>query len=490
MKSRGLFLSALLMGAVMAGCSNDDVMSIENEKSLMKSDNYIAVNIVAPSDFGSRGTEGEFKAGSADENAVKDAWFVFYNATGDYIDAVEGDLEWSEGTGSVEKISTAMIVLSNPQTWPTQVVALLNTGMTKTQLSNLSLKALQDHNDDYSNGFVMSNSVYLNGDNAVTATPLKDSQICSSAEAAKKNPVSIPVERVLAKVVATKSSDFKVVAPEVTPQLDGENANFEIEIKGMALVDTNPKSYLLKNIEGITGWDGWNDQDNWRTYWANSYTPDAYTSDSYDDIVADSAITSYSTYCHENTSGTPTKLLVVAQFKPKGAENFETVIKYNGTYFTVDGLKNYLNDQYFVDIMHGDNNSNNWKDYMSFVSAGTENEWEVALALTNAPTPKDENVDLAAIVKSINNKTMSQWTDGKCYYYVDVEHFGSEGYEVGIVRNHWYDISINSIKGLGTPVFDPTEDIVPGRMEEENYYLAAEVKILKWKMVSQNVDLQ
>ena len=85
---------------------------------------------------------------------------------------------------------------------------------------------------------------------------------------------------------------------------------------------------------------------------------------------------------------------------------------------------------------------------------------------------------------------MSQWTDGKCYYYVDVEHFGSEGYEVGIVRNHWYDISINSIKGLGTPVFDPTEDIVPGRMEEENYYLAAEVKILKWKMVSQNVDLQ
>ena len=95
------------MCAVMAGCSNDDVMSIENEKSLMKSDNYIAVNIVAPSDFGSRGTEGEFKAGSADENAVKDAWFVFYNATGDYIDAVEGSGYSDFGT-SAEPIETEL----------------------------------------------------------------------------------------------------------------------------------------------------------------------------------------------------------------------------------------------------------------------------------------------------------------------------------------------------------------------------------------------
>jgi hypothetical protein len=289
----------------------------------------------------------------------------------------------------------------------------------------------------------------------------------------------------LSKSFTTAASD-----PEVAPQLDGENVTFGISITGMSLVVTNPRSYLLKNIEGVAGWDGWNDATNWRTYWANSYTPDKYVSKSYDNIASAEPVTSYSAYCHENTSATSTKLLVTAQFKAEGTEKYETIIKYNGTYFTVEGLKNYLNAQYFADIKHGQSNSNEWRDYMSFVNADTENEWEVKLVLTNAPSPNDVTIDVDAIVKSINNKTMSQWTDGKCYYYVDVEHFGPEGYGVGIVRNHWYDITINSIKGLGTPVFDPSEEIVPDRPEEENYYVAAEVKILKWKMVSQSVDLQ
>jgi hypothetical protein len=438
----------------------------------------------------SRGAEGDFMAGSEAENAVNDAWFVFYNANGGYVDAIKGELEWNEGSGSIDMISTAMIVLSNPQTWPTQVVALLNSGMTVTQLANLSLNQMKALTGNYSNGFVMSNSVYMNGNDIVTSTPLTDAQICTSESEALANPVSIPVERVLAKVEAGISSNFKVLSPDVTPQLNGEDVNFDLTITGMSLVDTNPVSYLVKNIDGVTGWSGWNDAANWRSYWANSATPNKYLSNSYNNIAAFGATTSYSAYCHENTSGTPTKLLVTAQFKPAGAETFETVIKYNGTYFTEDGLKNYLNAQYFADIKHGEGNSNEWRTYMNFVGAGTENEWEVKLVLRDAPTPNDETIDLETILQSINNKTMSQWTDGKCYYYVNVEHFGTNGHEVGIVRNHWYDISINSIKGLGTPVFDPTTEIVPDRPEEENYYVAAEVKILKWQMVSQNVDLQ
>jgi hypothetical protein len=455
------------------------------------------VNIVAPGDFGSRAEGDGFAVGTDEENAVNDAWFVFYDERGAYVDAVKGDLQWNEGSGSVAKISTAMIVLSNPQTWPTQVVALLNTGMTRTQFSNLSLSALKAKSEDYSNGFVMSNSVYKNGNEIVTTTPLEDSHICSSVDDAMDNLVSIPVERVLAKVEAGLGDNYHVATPEVTPQLDGKDVTFDISITGMSLVQTNPKSYLLKNIEGIDGWDGWNDAANWRSYWANTYTPsgaenDRYVSYSYDEIAGNAAKTTYSAYCHENTSGTSTKLLVTAQFKAvnNATGDYETIIKYNGTYFTVTGLKNYLNAQYLAEFKHGQENSNDWTSYMSFESADTENEWEVKLALTDAPAPNGENNDLAGVVQSINNKTMSQWTDGKCYYYVDVKHSDVEGYQVGVVRNHWYDITLNSIKGLGTPVFDPTKEIVPDRPEEENYYLSAEVKILKWKMVSQSVDLE
>ena len=43
---------------------------------------------------------------------------------------------------------------------------------------------------------------------------------------------------------------------------------------------------------------------------------------------------------------------------------------------------------------------------------------------------------------------------------------------------------------LGTPVADESEEIVPGKIEEETYFVAAQVQILKWKMVSQSVSLE
>ena len=111
MKTRGLFLSALFMGAVFAGCSNEEFVDNGSEKSLAKSDNYIAVNIVAPSDAVSRGAEGGFVAGDPEENKVTDVWFVFFNDAGGYVGAVEGKLEnWRDGNGSIEKISSAVIV--------------------------------------------------------------------------------------------------------------------------------------------------------------------------------------------------------------------------------------------------------------------------------------------------------------------------------------------------------------------------------------------
>ena len=79
------------------------------------------------------------------------------------------------------------------------------------------------------------------------------------------------------------------------------------------------------------------------------------------------------------------------------------------------------------------------------------------------------------------------WNEGKCYFFVPVEHLGGK---TGVVRNHWYQLVVNSVSGLGTPVADPTEPIDPNVIEDETYYVAAQVQILKWKMVSQDVSLK
>ena len=84
MKTRGLFMSALMIGAVMAGCSNEDVLQDIDSKEIQKSDSYIAINIIAPG-VDSR-AEDDFVAGTAKENAVNNALFVFYNNSGEELE--------------------------------------------------------------------------------------------------------------------------------------------------------------------------------------------------------------------------------------------------------------------------------------------------------------------------------------------------------------------------------------------------------------------
>ena len=87
------------------------------------------------------------------------------------------------------------------------------------------------------------------------------------------------------------------------------------------------------------------------------------------------------------------------------------------------------------------------------------------------------------------------------YYCVPIEHLrgGKVTYnddlsvsvneaDYGVVRNHHYVLSINSIANLGTAVYNPDEEIIPV-MESPTYYVGAKVNILSWKVVNQSVDL-
>ena len=82
-------------------------------------------------------------------------------------------------------------------------------------------------------------------------------------------------------------------------------------------------------------------------------------------------------------------------------------------------------------------------------------------------------------------------TDGATYYYTPIKHLGEAGKlgEYGIVRNHSYQVTIQNIKGFGTPVYDPNKEIDPMIPSDENTYLAASVKVLSWRVVSSKVDL-
>lgn len=501
MKTRGLFWGALMMSAVLAGCSNEeDVMNNEGKKNEIKGDSYVAVNIVNPS-AGSRAADDDANGTDA-ENEVKSALFVFFNENGGFVDASEvkgEDLSWEDGTAPASKISSAVIVLEKPETYPTSVVALLNTGLSLNEVKGKSLSQIKDLNGDYintTNGFAMSNSAYKDGDKEIIATPLSDANIQSSEELAMQNPVIISVERVLAKVSVAQSANLSVTGKDV--KLDGATATLVPEIVGYQIVQTNPKSYLLKNIDGITATWNWNDAANFRSYWANSFIPDAYTFYSYNDVVAGSTNMAY---CHENTDkDAPTTLLVAAKIKAEGAQgDAVTIIKYKGMYYTELGLNTYINSQlsdcfYTVDANNSSVAKNNdWSNYIK-VQASSKTDakpWAVEIVLDGQPdnATAEEMAAAQAVIDGLDEGM--QWTNGDAYFFVELMHNVDGQNMSAVVRNHFYQLSVNSISGLGTPVYEPTDKIeIFEKPSDEEYYIAAKIQVLKWNVVSQGVELQ
>lgn len=97
---------------------------------------------------------------------------------------------------------------------------------------------------------------------------------------------------------------------------------------------------------------------------------------------------------------------------------------------------------------------------------------------------------------------LEKFQAGKAYFNVPLKHIWASNFtsndfkadevrlgDYGVVRNHIYDLTINSIGGgLGTGIGDIRQPIVPPT-ENEQYYISTRLNILKWKVVGQSIDL-
>lgn len=96
------------------------------------------------------------------------------------------------------------------------------------------------------------------------------------------------------------------------------------------------------------------------------------------------------------------------------------------------------------------------------------------------------------------------WESGKTYYYFPIQHLGSIDEETGeaskaaygVVRNHVYECNIESIKGLGTPIFEPggsssssSKTIYPEKPDDNITMIAAKINVLTWRLVKSGVQI-
>ena len=105
---------------------------------------------------------------------------------------------------------------------------------------------------------------------------------------------------------------------------------------------------------------------------------------------------------------------------------------------------------------------------------------------------KLEAQDLAKVKAEIQQVPVDISNGGRTYYYTPIKHLGKKNYpaEYGVVRNHSYQVEISSIKGFGTPVYDPDKvTIIPTLPSDDLTYLAAKISVLSWRVVSDKVNL-
>lgn len=328
-----------------------------------------------------------------------------------------------------------------------------------------------------------------------------------------------------------------------------------VRFLGWNVFNTPDKSRLVKKVDsswepeklfGYAGEMAWNSVYYHRSYWAVNLPNDQFgykTGPFRENVDSDEDFRTWTAqnnkipdpdeyvtaYFQENAAPSesvfdapskPSSVIVAAQLVDKEG-NAREMAKWGGNTFTVDGLKNYFanvlnlwsrttsqtstgaTETTYSQIQPKDlafqSNANSYKVSLVLTDEANNKRWYSKnddAAGTGAIDDKFREVDPQALIKEkAGEKDIMIWTNGYTYFHFEIRHLGEKetdpGY-YGIVRNHIYETTITSVYGIGTPVYNPEDDITDTtepNPEDDKSVLSAEVRILSWRVVRQDYDL-
>ena len=233
-------------------------------------------------------------------------------------------------------------------------------------------------------------------------------------------------------------------------------------------------------------------------------------------------------YCLENTfdldnmkQGQTTRVVFKAVFTPKDFTTVQTFYKIgnNTAIWKEADLKQQIKTvaltamgitdpkeqkKYDVDLTKGTNISGKAGQHLIKAENITYNPGE-GTSEGESTSKVDQKV-----VDTINEKLglsdaagISTYLNGEAYYIARIKHFneltpwkageayGSENEKYlgryGVLRNNWYELSVNKVSGLGYPDVPEVKPTLPD--DENDQYISISVKILSWAKRSQKIDL-
>ena len=378
-----------------------------------------------------------------------------------------------------------------------------------------------------------------------TLAPIKIYNDKALAEgAAKDNPIY--VERVVAKTqvkIGGGSTDGSLAVTSDVTAYDGATVQF----KGWKLQNTNKKYYPVRKVtDESIGWASWitfNPSTSisagnnrffgsipgpYRTYWGIDPNYSEDTSDDYNvydsgtntigdndwNSVGYNTTSSQIEYCLENTTTAKTmednrltSVLLKATFTPDNAQSGDNFFMINNTSAIYTELE-------FLDwakntLINAGKTATGGLSIGSSLSTGaiitTSDDIKKLIISSGSGELSD---DQANVLLTAAGSNIKYYKEGVTYYYATViKHFGDietplDGKAInnaatdyveadhlgryGVLRNNWYELTINSVSGPGEPVIPEIPTTPP---DKENSYINCEINVLSWAKRSQSVDL-
>ena len=394
-----------------------------------------------------------------------------------------------------------------------------------------------------SKNFVMTNSVYLK-DDAQQCQTFVSGNVYKTADEAKQKPVDIYVERVVAKVTADVDKTNKnwrlgngtdwdnTKYGKVVGKTTNGTEVFAV-IEGWNVADENATAMLEKQIDKTWTTDGlgfatdnpWNTNDYHRCFWEQSTEAGATGNDlinySYTTIAGNklknvvyTLPNTLQTATTEKYNNKLTKFIVAAtlRYQNPTTNTWEKVeicrykgIEYigqnavldvigseSGIYVKKAGSSTYTSlghDQ----LKFTKDKTSGAKDYKAIAAVDGDKVNVSELYTKDNTTGNYTNVaSLDFVNKAIQKENADVRASGKTYYYIPIRHLGTDDTKqayYGVVRNHFYQITISDMQGFGTPVVKEDETIIPTKPEYDDTYLAAKINVLSWRVVKQDADL-
>ena len=390
-------------------------------------------------------------------------------------------------------------------------------------------------------GIFMANAPKYESDTEDPTTLVKINHVCASPEEAQAKAATVVyVERGLAKVTMQNyKTDGYTIAEGTT------YAGDKVVITDWKLDVTNKSTYPVHQTGGLlNAWDKiWgtgrffdNTSSSFkRVYWGEdpNYSGSALNNlaacKNAFNMIKNSEVkgetgTDHPQYCLENTfdlanmmQGQTTRVVFKAVYTPKALEGTTEKTFYKIGNNTAIWTKANLEKQIHTVAVTA----------MGITTATEQAKYVVKLDATENNISgeagqhliKAENITYTGegtsqvnpdVVNKINEKLglseaagIATYLNGEAYYIARIKHFNEltpwnpgEAYDsknekylgrYGVLRNNWYDLSVNSISGLGYPEVPEVKPTVPD--DENDQYINVEVKILDWAMRKQVIDL-